>query len=214
LRAYLLHKYGGVWADATLYCNRPLDIWLPTYYSDHFFTFSSNKPDRVMTTWFLAGTRDSQLLQGWHNTMMTFWQEHEFRQPGYWSRQLLRKLTSLRRRNLVSNNLWFSRFLLDRVKVYPYPINMYLFEKMLDDDTQLTAVWQQRQHLADTQPEHLQNTLGMNAPATPDSIAFLRDNTTPVHKLNWRQDKGQALPGSNLAILLQQAQAAELADHG
>ena len=29
LRITLLSQFGGVWADATVYCSRPLDDWLP-----------------------------------------------------------------------------------------------------------------------------------------------------------------------------------------
>ena len=36
-RLELLRVYGGVWADATLYCTRSLDEWLPNYIVDNFF---------------------------------------------------------------------------------------------------------------------------------------------------------------------------------
>eukprot|EP00542_Grammatophora_oceanica_P012437 CAMPEP_0194042346 /NCGR_PEP_ID=MMETSP0009_2-20130614/14131_1 /TAXON_ID=210454 /ORGANISM="Grammatophora oceanica, Strain CCMP 410" /LENGTH=366 /DNA_ID=CAMNT_0038686169 /DNA_START=128 /DNA_END=1228 /DNA_ORIENTATION=- len=37
-RILLLHKYGGVWADATVLCSVPLDTWLPRQQPD-LFTF-------------------------------------------------------------------------------------------------------------------------------------------------------------------------------
>src|ERR1700733_10439169 len=39
LRVLLLHEYGGVWVDATLYCNVPLDEWLPLAACTGFFAF-------------------------------------------------------------------------------------------------------------------------------------------------------------------------------
>ena len=33
LRISLLHEFGGVWVDATVYCNRPIDEWLPPVFA-------------------------------------------------------------------------------------------------------------------------------------------------------------------------------------
>lgn len=40
LRLRLLRRYGGVWVDATAYCVRPLDDWLPPRLSSGFFAFT------------------------------------------------------------------------------------------------------------------------------------------------------------------------------
>jgi len=34
VRIHLLHEFGGVWADATIFCSKPLDEWLPSAMSD------------------------------------------------------------------------------------------------------------------------------------------------------------------------------------
>lgn len=201
-RVQLLLKYGGVWADATLFCNRPLDTWLPQYLQDNFFCFSSERTDRVMTTWFLAGTEKSKTLTNWHEEMLWYWNNHKFRRQTYWSRQILRKLTSLRKRGLVTNDIWFSSAVLSFFRVYPYPINMYLFERALDFQPHIKHMWQQRKTLNDTQPEYLQNILGMNEALSGTSRKFIDAAAPPVHKLNWRQDLGHAVKGSNLEYLL------------
>lgn len=207
LRATLLHTHGGVWVDATLLCARPLDDWLWDYLDDSFFAFASRRPDRLMTNWFLAGTPASQTLDCWRQTMLAFWTSHSFPEPGHWRRQLIRKLTSLRRRGLISNDAWFAHWLTRGVRAWPYPVNMYLFERALSAEPELLARWQARAHLWDTEPETIQNRFGMNAPVTPESQAFLARRSTPVHKLNWRQDTGAVPPGSNLAALLAQVDA-------
>jgi len=40
LRLILLMRYGGVWADSTMLCRRPMDEWLPTAAASGFFAFS------------------------------------------------------------------------------------------------------------------------------------------------------------------------------
>ncbi len=202
LRLHLLATRGGVWADATLFCNRPLDDWLPGYLDDGFFAFSSIRRDRRINNWFLAGSPDSRLLIAWRDAVFAFWRQHRFPPQGYWRRQLMRKLLSLRKRGLVSNDVWFSDFLLRRARACPYPVNMYLFDRLLDTDSELARSWEQRRHHSDRDCEYLQNPLGIHSPVTAESRAFLEQGAAPVYKLNWRQDRGEALPGSNLEFLL------------
>lgn len=202
LRVALLSDKGGVWIDATLYCVSPLNDWLLPRIDDDFFAFASKRKDRLMTTWFLYGTGDSLILKAWKDAIYDYWNTHRFRPQGYFTQQLMRHLKSLRKRNLISNDFWFSRFLTDTLQTYPYPVNMYLFESALSKNEDLMQSWLQRNHLFDYSAELLQNHHEMNSPCTPDSIAFLESGATPVHKLNWRQDRGKPEPGSNLEFLL------------
>jgi mannosyltransferase OCH1-like enzyme len=67
LRLKLLTAEGGVWADATLFCCRPLDAWLPSLASGaslFLFTFGG-RIDRPISSWFIAGDGRSPLLAGW-----------------------------------------------------------------------------------------------------------------------------------------------------
>jgi len=41
VRILLLHEFGGIWVDATLLCNRPLDEWLPSTMTEGFFAFAA-----------------------------------------------------------------------------------------------------------------------------------------------------------------------------
>ena len=50
VRTFLLEKYGGVWADATLFCNSPLDTWL--FKND--FLFSDPLPGTMISNWFIS----------------------------------------------------------------------------------------------------------------------------------------------------------------
>ena len=65
LRLRLLKQHGGVWADATVLCHRPLDDWLPLHTLAGFFVFSDPGPDRWLTSWFMAATPDHPLTTAW-----------------------------------------------------------------------------------------------------------------------------------------------------
>ena len=74
LRLRLLRKYGGVWADATLFCERPLDDWLENYLSEGFFVFFGPGPDREIANWFIASKPDAFLLDRWNEKVTEYWQ--------------------------------------------------------------------------------------------------------------------------------------------
>lgn len=65
LRLRLLAKFGGVWTDATTYCHRPLDDWLPLPAVSGFFVFSDPGPDRWFDNWFIAAAPEHPLAVGW-----------------------------------------------------------------------------------------------------------------------------------------------------
>lgn len=65
LRLRLLADCGGVWADATCYCHRPLDEWLPLAASRGFFAFTGPGPDRSIDNWFIAAEKGGALIGAW-----------------------------------------------------------------------------------------------------------------------------------------------------
>ena len=54
IRINLLARYGGVWVDATCYCQTPLDEWLIPQLSSGFFAFERTDKPRYFDSWFLA----------------------------------------------------------------------------------------------------------------------------------------------------------------
>ncbi|HPE60198.1 MAG: hypothetical protein KDI15_07200 [Thiothrix sp.] len=212
VRLRLLRAHGGVWADATLFCVQPLPAWLPPRLQQGFFAFASQRPDRLMTNWFLAATPQSPLLQGWSRDMETFFAQRHFPPQTGWRRQLIRRLTSLRKRGLLPNRIWFHPLVSDTLKLRPYPLPMYQFGDTLERHPALANQWRERDVLYDTGAEWLQNRLGMNQALTPEGRAFIDSDATPVHKLNWRQDPGRLEPATHLGYLLTTRDAGQPGD--
>ena len=67
LRLRLLLRYGGVWADPTVFCARPLETWLPFCSADSNLFMFSFRPggDRSIANWFIKGSGSSCLLALW-----------------------------------------------------------------------------------------------------------------------------------------------------
>lgn len=75
VRIELLHRYGGVWVDATTICMEPLDDWLPQYSDTGFFAFSEPTPDRMLSSWFLAAEKGSYVVSRWREAVVNFWSD-------------------------------------------------------------------------------------------------------------------------------------------
>jgi len=65
LRLRLLERFGGIWADATVFCHRPLQDWLPLLAGSGFFVFRDPGPDRWLSTWFIAAAPGHPLIAAW-----------------------------------------------------------------------------------------------------------------------------------------------------
>lgn len=71
LRLTLLKKYGGVWLDASMIWNEPLDTWLSA--PKNFFAFYLKKgSDKYphIEVWFLAAPRSSPFITLWLDEFM------------------------------------------------------------------------------------------------------------------------------------------------
>ena len=77
IRVCLLDKYGGCWCDATTFCNKPLDDWLPQYIKTGFFAFEKPGVDRLMSTWFLYSEKNNLIIKRWKKGMINYWNNHE-----------------------------------------------------------------------------------------------------------------------------------------
>jgi len=78
LRTEILKAHGGVWADATILCTRPLDPWLlPIMCQTDFFAFSRPGPDREIASWFLAARPESKIVAALSKAVADFWERQD-----------------------------------------------------------------------------------------------------------------------------------------
>lgn len=93
LRLRLLSRHGGVWVDATTFCLRPLDHWLPMLAQGGFFAFTWTPADRWfiwpnvprrITNWFLASEPDGAVIAAWEARALAYWQGRRIPHVYYW----------------------------------------------------------------------------------------------------------------------------------
>jgi hypothetical protein len=62
IRIYLLATYGGVWADLTTICTRPLDNWVQKYTKAQFIVFTRDHTCDI-SSWWLACPKSSTVAK-------------------------------------------------------------------------------------------------------------------------------------------------------
>ena len=75
VRMKLLHQYGGVWADVTTFCHRPLRDWLPRYASEGFFVFDRPYSNLLMSNWFIYAEPSNLLFHEWYLETMHYYKD-------------------------------------------------------------------------------------------------------------------------------------------
>lgn len=92
IRIKLLYEYGGVWADATLLCHRPLDSWLHDVMDEGFFAFARPGINRILASWFIAAEEGNPLIERWHTAVLQFWGERKHADEYFWFHYLFEDL--------------------------------------------------------------------------------------------------------------------------
>jgi hypothetical protein len=95
VRILLLHEYGGVWVDATTFCNVPLDDWLPVAANTGFFAFARPAEDRLLGSWFLAAEPGNELLAKWTARAIRYWRGREETDDYFWLHHQFGELCSI-----------------------------------------------------------------------------------------------------------------------
>jgi hypothetical protein len=200
VRLDLLQKYGGVWADATCFCIRELDSWLPEYTQSGFFAFEKPGRDRAIASWFLASAPNNPLVRSLLSALSQYFGNTNLSNEGKGVRRaILQRSLSV---NLWTTKLWFSSAIVNGMRVYPYYALHYMFAETIRTDSQSAAIWAATPRLSANIPHRLQDA-GLFKPITPVIQREIDEQHAPLYKLTWKYDPGRAAAGCTLAYLLE-----------
>jgi len=83
IRANLLSIHGGVWTDATNFCKKPLDNWLPGNLVNNYFIIRYDNTCRI-GNWFIACSKDNKLMSKFTEKYNEYW-KNKISETSYWS---------------------------------------------------------------------------------------------------------------------------------
>jgi hypothetical protein len=73
VRLRLLRTHGGIWADATNFCTKPVDDWIHAHVAPaHFFAYVLPNAERPIATWFLAACPRAPLVAAWEEIVSLY----------------------------------------------------------------------------------------------------------------------------------------------
>lgn len=85
IRLNLLNLHGGVWADATLLCFRPLDEWLPPFHSYWMFHGSPwMMHGKGPASWFICANKYSYSMRRWKEACDQYWADKKTSHDYFW----------------------------------------------------------------------------------------------------------------------------------
>ncbi len=202
IRLQLLSVYGGVWADATTLCMKPLDEWLDACTASGFFAFQRPAKDRLLANWFLAAEPCCPIVVALKKRYVDFFMRRDFPEPGALRRLLLCALSAVFNRSDRTTKYWFSPLITDLAGVYPYFIFHYMFERIMAQDAECRRIWDATAKISADGPHRIQ-AAGFLAPASASMKQEIDARIMPVYKLSWRYNSAGYTPATLLYYLLE-----------
>ena len=211
IRICLLKKYGGVWADATLWCVRPLDDWIDNVcVRTGFFAYDKPGPDRPISSWFLAAGKECRIVDIWHSAVLHLLAKTQAHARFRWvsdnkeKNWLLNTLSGLCMSYLL-RRYHYGHLLVtssDDSQDGNYFWFHYLFGKLLEQNSEFRQLWASTPKISADGP-HLLQREGLLQPATDRSNLLIREKASNMHKLTHRAALPDDITGTVLASLYQ-----------
>jgi hypothetical protein len=204
LRIYLVGRHGGAWADATCFCCKPLDEWLPDFMPSGFFTFRRkpdawlNNPrnsgwrryvgrsgDRIVVNWFLASLPGNALAWRMFEKHLAFFTANSFAlHDSPKGARRVKAISRILNRNPRLSQLWTNPLVTRTAKAYPYFIFHYHFAKLVSKDAVCRDIWNNTPVFLGDSFSKLKRH--MVSPVTDSLLRDLNKPATPMHKLTWK----------------------------
>lgn len=198
-RLDLLSRHGGVWVDATCFCMRPLEEWLPQCLGSGFFAFDRPGRDRLAASWFLASPPEGHVVNAMREALIDYYLGHDLSDVG-WRRVVRRGLDMALNQSVSTTAAWFTPPL-PLLGISPYLSFHYLFNRLVRTDAEFAAIWARTVKVSADGPHSL-DAHGFAMAPSPQLQAEIEQRTIPLYKLNWRIEPSTLAPDSTLNELL------------
>lgn len=141
IRLALLSKYGGVWADATLLCIKPLNEFISSLNYKKLFMFSRPGRDRVVASWFIVAEKNNYALNQLYHLFLGYYKRYNFNEFNL-KQKVFRKICNIFFGNSqFMSRFWLSKFIPKLLGIYPYFLIHYYFEFLLRKDRKVSESW-------------------------------------------------------------------------
>lgn len=182
---------------------KPLDDWIDDYSSFGFFVFYKPGVDRIMSNWFISSVKGGPVVSKLYNRLSMFWEQNHFPQPNRLQRRITRILSKTFNTNHTTTRHWFNPMIIKLLKIHPYFVFHYMFERLVSTDSEVRSIWNNMIKVSADGP-HLIQRYGMFSPPTESIIRQIEYNRVPLFKLTWNC-QGRYSPDTLLYYLLEKS---------
>jgi len=186
IRLHLLSEYGGVWADGTTFCMKPLDDWIDGCTASGFFAFHRPARDTIMGSWFLVSEKGGPIVVKWRERMNSFWLENNFGIKTRFKKIIIKLLKKILNRSEKTTKYWFSPIVTKFLKVHPYGVIFYMFERLVSEDYECQKIWEETKKISAVGP-HRVKRCGLFSPVNEEIKREIDEKHMPMYKLTWRE---------------------------
>jgi hypothetical protein len=143
IRLSLMEQQGGVWADATLLCLRPLDEYVNSLIKDsEFFAFRRFSGERVISTWFIVACPRNPLPTIWNQFLSNYF----YLNPPLdcypnWKKAIHRAFRNAFKIHPDLTLLWLSKPVMNLAGPHPYFLAHYIFYYVVSRNTECNKIW-------------------------------------------------------------------------
>ena len=201
-RLQLLAKFGGVWADATTLCMKSLDDWIDEYAESGFFAFSTPGKDRILSSWFIAGSKDCQIIIKWDKYFISYFRHNNFNNESIFKQKMINYLSRFFNKNINTTRYWFSPIVTKILRIYPHFIIHYAFERIISKNPECQIIWNSTKKINADLPHKIQ-ILGLFSSLNENIKSEIIEKHTPIYKLTLYYDHDKYSPSTLLYFLLE-----------
>ena len=210
-RICLLKEHGGVWADATLRCVRPLDDWIDNVcVRAGFFAYDKLGVDRPISSWFLAAGKECRIVDIWYSAVLHLSAKTQAHARFRWVFDNKEKNWLLNALNRLCMGYLLRRYNYGHLLVTSSDDSQdgnyfwfhYLFGKLLEQNSEFRQLWASTPKISADGP-HLLQREELLQPATDRTNLLIREKVSNVHKLTHRAALPDDITGTVLDSLYQ-----------
>jgi len=200
VRLALLLRHGGVWADATTLCVRPLDELIHELVAPSgFFAFTNASRERLLSNWFLAALPNHPIVAGLRTRLIDYFDAHPPRRRyPRWQLLVHKGARAAFKVDPAATRLWLCRPVIALTGPYPYFLFHYTFADLLAVDRSFRALWSRTPRRFNRQGKALSRLALRPAddPAASSSLATAA--AAGLFKLSWKNPAVAAIPAGTL----------------
>lgn len=202
VRLALLNKYGGIWADATTFCTKPLDEWIDSATSSGFFAFRNPGKDRVMSNWFMAAQPECPITLRLFEQLTDYWEKNSFNKPNRFQRQATKLFSKLLNQSPRTSKFWLSPIFSRILKIQPYFLFHYMFYRVVSLDEECKNTWNKTVKMNAVAPLSIQR-IGLFTECDELMKDKIEKLESPLHKLTWKYNHAKYSNGTILHYILE-----------